>query len=536
MKRGRRRSKWEMLTSGDDHRVALRPTLVLSAEVLKQIVDTIGQKPAESGGLLGGVRGEAITRFQYDETGSVSAATYTPDHVTLTRLLKSEWNPAEIRLRGFVHSHPRGMTQLSYGDEVYAQRILEANPECDGLWLPILNTLPDTGAFRFTPWAVVRSGKNVSVLEADVLVIKPVSPPCGLGGAVSYDVNQREILIDHRRERRPTAAVSVPFQREEAEIPQKHDAAFTRVQQAYDLDVMASSHVIAVGVGGAVSFIEDLARTGLGHFTLLDGDVVSVTNIGTQGVRRSDVGRTKVACAAERIKDINPGAEVRSIDKMLDDISDDEMAEIIRRRDVPSRTVVCAFTDSFFAQARVNRIALQFGIPALAAQLYREGRAGEIVFTHPDTTPACARCILSARYRHFLREKSENPVTSDGTPIWSTARVNALKGPILLALLHHGSSHPRWGSLLARIGTRNLVQVRMDPDVSETLGLKGFDKAFERADRDRLFFDEALWQAQTPESVATCEHACPDCGGTGKLRDAIGKFSDTRLLPVRAAS
>ena len=101
----------------------------------------------------------------------------------------------------------------------------------------------------------------------------------------------------------------------------------------------------------------------------------------------------------------------------------------------------------------------------------------------------------------------------------------------MLALIHHDSGHPRWGGMLSRIGKRNLVQIRMDPDFSETLGLKVFDRVFEGADRERLFFDEVVWLPQDQEGPDTGYAPCPDCGGTGDLRAAIGKFHDTRLNP-----
>ena len=83
--------------------------------------------------------------------------------------------------------------------------------------------------------------------------------------------------------------------------------------------------------------------------------------------------------------------------------------------------------------------------------------------------------------------------------------------------------------MLSRIGKRNLVQLRLDPDLGETLGLTVFDRVFEGADRARLFFDEVVWLPQDQESPETGYPSCPDCGGTGDLRDAVGRFRDTRL-------
>jgi hypothetical protein len=90
--------------------------------------------------------------------------------------------------------------------------------------------------------------------------------------------------------------------------------------------------------------------------------------------------------------------------------------------------------------------------------------------------------------------------------------------------------------MLSRIGKRNLVQLRMDPDLGETLGMGVFDRVFEGADKDRLFFDEVVWLPQDQESQDTGYPPCPDCGGTGDLRDAIGRFHDTRLQPKTDAT
>ena len=192
----------------------------------------------------------------------------------------------------------------------------------------------------------------------------------------------------------------------------------------------------------------------------------------------------------------------------------------------PIRTLLCGCTDDFYAQARVNRAGLQFGVPTMCAQVYAEGRGAEITFTYPGMTPACHRCVLRSRYDAYLKEGYSNTVTSDGTPISSTTRLNSTKLFVALALLHHGTAHPRWGRLLERIGNRNLVQLRLDPD----LALPVFERVL-CGDRDRVFSDEAVWLPQQPEGSATGRTPCPDCGGTGDLRSAIGTLTDTRLQP-----
>jgi hypothetical protein len=104
-----------------------------------------------------------------------------------------------------------------------------------------------------------------------------------------------------------------------------------------------------------------------------------------------------------------------------------------------------------------------------------------------------------------------------------------------MAMLHDGSTHKFWGPMLSRIGQRNCVQIRSDPDIATTLGLKNFEKAFAGASPERLFCDETVWLPQHPENrMNGYTYVCPDCLGTGDLRDSIGRFKDTREI-VEAA-
>jgi hypothetical protein len=308
---------------------------------------------------------------------------------------------------------------------------------------------------------------------------------------------------------------------------------FRRVRGAYDLEFLKTCRVLYIGAGGAVSFAEDNSRAGIGEHILVDPDVVSETNIATQQVYRKDLGRPKVDCVAERLVDINPNAKTMALQLRFEEISDAELKNLAVAPLwglQPRRTLICALTDQFEPQARVNRAALHFGLPSLSAQVYREGRGAEITFTYPGVTPACHRCVLRSRYEAYLKRGFRNDVTSDGTPIYTTTRLNALKGMITMAILHHGTSHPRWGGLLARIGNRNLVQIRMDPDVATTLGLTVFERVFGGCDSQRILFDEAVWLPQKPDCPENGYPTCPDCGGTGDLRKAIGTFADTREM------
>ena len=78
---------------------------------------------------------------------------------------------------------------------------------------------------------------------------------------------------------------------------------------------LANSHVLVVGVGGVGSWCaEALVRTGVGHLTLMDDDTVATSNVNRQCPATSKtIGRPKVDALAERLREINPSAEIRAM-------------------------------------------------------------------------------------------------------------------------------------------------------------------------------------------------------------------------------
>lgn len=82
---------------------------------------------------------------------------------------------------------------------------------------------------------------------------------------------------------------------------------------------LGKSTVAVFGVGGVGSFaIEALARSGVGRLILIDKDNIDVTNINRQiHALSSTVGRSKVEVMRERIREINPAAQVDAIQKFF---------------------------------------------------------------------------------------------------------------------------------------------------------------------------------------------------------------------------
>jgi tRNA A37 threonylcarbamoyladenosine dehydratase len=82
---------------------------------------------------------------------------------------------------------------------------------------------------------------------------------------------------------------------------------------------LKNANVLIVGVGGVGSFAaEFLARAGVGSLTIVDGDVVDITNINRQlPALHSTVGLSKIEVVGNRLMDINPELQLTKIQEFL---------------------------------------------------------------------------------------------------------------------------------------------------------------------------------------------------------------------------
>jgi tRNA threonylcarbamoyladenosine dehydratase len=85
------------------------------------------------------------------------------------------------------------------------------------------------------------------------------------------------------------------------------------------LERLKNAHVMVVGLGGVGSFAaEFLARAGVGKMTIVDGDVVDITNINRQlPALHSTVGQPKVTIVGDRLMDINPELQLIRVKEFL---------------------------------------------------------------------------------------------------------------------------------------------------------------------------------------------------------------------------
>lgn len=86
------------------------------------------------------------------------------------------------------------------------------------------------------------------------------------------------------------------------------------------LERFRAAHVCVIGVGGVGSWVvEALARSAIGHLTLIDLDNVAESNINRQiQALSSTIGMPKIEALRQRIAEINPFCQVTLVEDFID--------------------------------------------------------------------------------------------------------------------------------------------------------------------------------------------------------------------------
>ena len=128
------------------------------------------------------------------------------------------------------------------------------------------------------------------------------------------------------------------------------------------MERLRNASVLVFGVGGVGSHcIEALARSGVGHLTIVDNDVVSVTNINRQSIAlHSTVGRYKTEVMKEKIRDIDPEIKVNTYETF---ILSDNVAQVM----TGDEDYIIDAVDTVTAKLSIVQTALEKGIPVISS-------------------------------------------------------------------------------------------------------------------------------------------------------------------------
>ena len=129
------------------------------------------------------------------------------------------------------------------------------------------------------------------------------------------------------------------------------------------LDKLKQANVLVVGLGGVGAYAaEQLCRAGIGKMTIVDGDVVDITNRNRQlPALISNTGKPKAEILAARFRDINSELEITVVN---DFISDEKTVELLKSQ--PFDYVVDAI-DTLSPKVFLIYHAVQLGLPVVSS-------------------------------------------------------------------------------------------------------------------------------------------------------------------------
>lgn len=149
---------------------------------------------------------------------------------------------------------------------------------------------------------------------------------------------------------------------------------------------LLASHALIIGAGGLGSPVAlYLAAAGVGRLTLVDDDIVELSNLQRQIAHgQVDLGRPKATSAAESAQALNPDCQVTARTERLG-----AEALTLAMRDAD---IVIDCTDRFSSRYAINRASLQTGTPLVSGAAIRF--SGQLaVFDPRDASCPCYACL-----------------------------------------------------------------------------------------------------------------------------------------------
>ena len=203
-----------------------------------------------------------------------------------------------------------------------------------------------------------------------------------------------------------------------------------------NLALLAQKRVAVIGLGSGGSFVAlSLAMSGVGHFVLIDPDVLETGNVVRHAADLRDVGKPKVEAVAELIRLRSPNAVVEThigrIEAHLDALDHLDM--------------LIVGVDGEGPKYVINQACLARGLTAIYAGVYERGEGGDVCIIQPYDGP-CYACWAAELREGLIDPRADEEldygmIGKDGTleaepGLWlDVVRVAAAQGDMALSYL-----------------------------------------------------------------------------------------------------
>jgi molybdopterin/thiamine biosynthesis adenylyltransferase len=216
----------------------------------------------------------------------------------------------------------------------------------------------------------VRARTDLSERPAVVLVVDTHSdgtPQC------------RALIVSHSK----MAAADTRF------VPRRSEL-YSRNAGLLETSALATKKVVVVGLGSGGSPVAlDLARAGVGQFTLVDFDRLELGNISRHVCGINDLGRYKTLAVRDQILQKNPYANVTTMEVNINQALA-PVEEAVAKCDL-----LIVASDNDQSRFNLNQMSLNHNRTALYGRAITRAAGGDVLRVRPWTGP-CYNCVFSS--------------------------------------------------------------------------------------------------------------------------------------------
>jgi molybdopterin-synthase adenylyltransferase len=151
---------------------------------------------------------------------------------------------------------------------------------------------------------------------------------------------------------------------------------------------LLNGHVLIIGAGGlGCAAAPYLASAGVGQLTLIDPDIVELSNLQRQILHYQDnIGLAKVESARQSLHQINPDIKIETIAQRADE---NLLSELLSDSKVD---VILDCTDNFKTRHLINRVCVKTKIPLVSGSAIRFD--GQLLVVNSSANSACYHCVF----------------------------------------------------------------------------------------------------------------------------------------------
>ncbi|NLZ72457.1 MAG: ThiF family adenylyltransferase [Bacteroidales bacterium] len=181
-------------------------------------------------------------------------------------------------------------------------------------------------------------------------------------------------------------------------VPNKSNL-YTRAKGLLEVGILERKRVLIIGLGsGGANIAVELAKSGVGMFTLIDFDRIELHNISRHICGVNELGRLKTNAVRDAILLKNPYAKVDTLDLNIDNHLD-VLEEEIKRADI-----VIAATDNNRSRFNVNDLSIKHKKVTLYGRVIARAEGGDVFIYRPGGPCYC--CFMGADLMHQEEEIS----------------------------------------------------------------------------------------------------------------------------------